>query len=121
MNFMANITYRQVADYIIPNITLPPEEASIHLSKLGMLHKEYLLKYKKVVFATLLAEGKLWQYLSDIDTQAQQMFDILVEQMKEAEDVTEQLKEDNQLEWICRMKNIEARAREMVYAEFLYV
>ena len=72
-------TYRQVGDFKIPNLTLPPEEANIRLGKWGMLHKDYLQKHKKVVFVTLLAEGKLWQHLADIDTQAQQMFDTLVE------------------------------------------
>ena len=114
-------TYRQVGDFKIPNLTLPPEEATIKLGKWSMLHKEYLLKHKKVVFATLLAEGKLWQYLSDINTQAQHMFDTLVEQIKNTDGVTEQLKEENQLEWVCRMQNIEARAREIVCAELIYV
>ena len=118
---MANITYRQVADYMIPNLTLPPEETNIRLGKWGMLHKEYLLKHKKVVFTALLAEGKLWQYLADIDTQAQQMFDTLVEQMKEVEGVTEQLKEENQMEWIARMNNIEARAKEIVCNDMIYI
>ena len=109
-----NIQYRQVGDYNIPNLTLPPEEANIRLGKWGMLHKDYLLKHKKVVFATLLAEGKLWQYLADIDTQTQQMFDTLVEQMKERKGITEQFKEENQLEWVCCMQNIEARVRETI-------
>lgn len=79
-----------------------------------MLHKDYLLKHKKVLFATLLSEGRLWQYLADIDTQSQQMFDTLVEQMKATEGVTEQLKENNQMEWVCRMQNVETRAREII-------
>ena len=108
------ISYRRVGDYNIPNLTLPPEEANIRLGKRGMLHKDYLLKHKKVVFATLLAEGKLWQYLADIDTQTQQMFDTLVEQMKERKGITEQFKEENQLEWVCCMQNIEARVRETI-------
>jgi len=113
-------TYRQVGDFKIPNLTLPPEEANIRLGKWGMLHKDYLRKHKKVAFTTLLAEGKLWQYLSDINTQAQNMFDTLVEQMKVAEVVTEQLKEENHLEWIHRMQNIEARARTIVNAEVIF-
>ncbi len=116
-----NITYRRVGDYNVPNLILPPEEANITLGKWGMLHKDYLLKHKKVLFATLLAEGKLWQYLSEIDTQAQDMFYALVEQMKKTEGITEQLKEENQLEWICRMQNIEARARKIVNTELVYV
>lgn len=114
-----NITYRQVGDYTIPNLALPPEEANICLGKWGMLHKDYLRKHKPVVFTTLLAQGKLWQYLAEIDSQTQEMFDLLVERMKECEGVTEQLKEDNQMEWICRMQNIEARAREIISKELI--
>lgn len=113
------LTYRQVGDYLIPNLTLPPEEANIHLGKWGMLHKDYLRKHKPVDFATLLAQGKLWQYLAEIDSQAQEMFDMLVEQMKESEGVTERLKEENQMEWICCMESIEARAREIVNHELI--
>lgn len=113
-------TYRQVGDFKIPNLTLSPEEATIKLGKWGMLHKEYLLKHKKVVLTTLLAEGKLWQYLADIDTQAQQMFDTLVEQMKESEGVTEQLKEENQMEWVQKTNLINISAREIVENEILY-
>lgn len=115
-----NITYRRVGDYNIPNLILPPEEASVALGKWGMMHKDYLLKHKKVVFATLLAEGKLWQYLADIDTQAQKMFDSLVEQIKISEGITEQLKEEDPFEWICHMQNIEAMAREVVTIELIY-
>ncbi len=119
MNEM-NIEYRRVGDYNIPNLILPPEEANITLGKWGMLHKDYLLKHKKVVFTTLLTEGKLWQYLADINTQAQQMFNTLVEQMKEAESVTEKLKEDNQMEWVQRTGNIQERAKEIVSEELIF-
>ena len=115
------IQYRQVGDYLIPNLILPPEETSVTLGKWGMLHKDYLLKHKKAVFATLLAEGKLYKHCTEIENQAQQMFDALVEQIKESEGVTEKLKEENQLEWICRMQNIEARAREVVTTELIYI
>ncbi len=115
-----NIEYRRVGDFNIPNLTLPPEEANSRIGKWGMMHKDYLLKHKKVLFVTLLTEDKLWQYLAEIDTQAQQMFDTLVEQMKKAEGVTEQLKEENQLDWVCRMQNIEASARENVCNNLIY-
>lgn len=110
----SNIQYRQVGDFNIPNLILPPEEASITLGKWGMLHKDYLLKNKKVLFTTLLTQGKLYQHCAEIENQAQQMFGTLVEQMKELEDITERLKEENQMEWVCRVQNVEARAREMV-------
>ena len=115
-----NIQYRQVGDYNIPNLRLPHEEANITLGKWGMLHKDYLFNHKKVLFTTLLTQGKLYQHCAEIENQARDMFDTLVEQMKEAEGVTEQLKEENQLEWICRMQNIESRAREIVTTELIY-
>ena len=115
-----NIQYRQVGDFNIPNLILPPEEASVTLGKWGMLHKDYMLKHKKAMFTTLLIEGKLYQHCAEIEKQAREMFDNLVEQMKEAEDVSEQLKEENQLDWVCRMQNIEARARECVLNAIVY-
>ena len=114
-------SYRQVNDYMIPNLTLPPEEANITLGKWGMLHKDYLEKHKKMLFTTLLAKGKLYQHCTIIEKQARDMFDTLVVQMKKAEGVTEKLKEDNQMEWVCRMQNIEARARERICEELIYV
>ena len=116
-----NIQYRQVGDYKIPNLILPPEESNITLGKWGIIYKDYLYKNKKVVFSLLLAEGKLYQHCANIENHAQQMFDTLVEQMKEAEGITEQLKEENQMEWICHVQNIEARSREIVYKELIYV
>lgn len=119
MSKKTEITYRQVNDYFIPNFVLPPEEANIRLGKWGMMHKDYLLNNKKVVFTTLLTEGKLWQYLANIDNQAQQMFNTIVEQMKNAEGVTEQLKEENQMLWVCHISNIQARAQEIVTSEII--
>lgn len=114
------ITYRRVGDYNIPNLVLPPEEANITLGKWGMLHKDYLMKHKKVLFTTLLTQGKLYQHCAEIENQAHQMFDTIVVQMKELEGVTEQLKEDNQLEWIRRMQNIELRVREIINKNLIY-
>ena len=115
-----NLTYRTVGDFRIPNLTLPHEEANITLGKWGMLHKEYLHKNKKVLFTTLLTQGKLYQHCAEVENQAQNMFDTLVEQMKETEGVTEQLKEENQLEWVQRMSNLQQRAREVVLNELIY-
>lgn len=120
MKSNTNIIYRQVGDFKIPNLTIPPEEASVILGKWGMLHKDYLFNHKKVVFATLLTEGKLYQHCAEVENQAQQVFNTLVEQMKAAEGATEQLKEENQMEWVCWMQNIEARAREVVNSDLIY-
>ena len=120
MSKQKSISYRRVGDYNIPNLTLPPEEANIRLGKWGMLHKDYLEKHNRVLFNVLLTQGKLYQHCSEIENQAQQMFDTIVEQMKETEGVAEHLKADNQMEWICRMQNIEARASELVCSSLIY-
>ena len=117
---MANITYRQVNDYMIPNLKLPPEETAIRLGKWGMMHKDYLQKHTPVLFATLLTQGKLYQHCAEIDTQAQQMFNTLITQIAKAENITEQLKEQNQLEWVHRMNSIQERASEIVCKEIIY-
>ena len=115
-----NIQYRQVADFNMPNLILPPEEANIRLGKWGMLHKDYLLKHKKVLFNTLLTEGKLYQHCAEVENQACEMFDTLVKQMKISEGITEQIKSENQVEWVQRMGNLESRAREFVCNELIY-
>ncbi len=115
------ITYRRVGDYNIPNLILPPEEVNINLGKWGILHKDYLQKYNPTLFFTLLTQGNLYQHCGEVEKQARDMFDTLVEQMKETEGVTVRLKEENQMEWIGRMQNIETRAREIVNNELIYV
>ncbi len=118
---MGNITYRQVNDYMIPNLILPPEETAIRLGKWGMLYKDYLQKHNPVLFATLLTQCKLYQHCAEIDTQAQQMLGTLTAQMIKSENITEQLKEQDQLEWVQRMNNIQERANEIVMHELIYV
>ncbi len=114
------IQYRRVGDYLIPNLALPPEEAKVTLGKWGMMHKTYLEKHKKVLFSLLLGQGKLYQHCAEIEKQANDMYDILIEQMKESEGVTEDLKEQDQLKWVQIMENIQQRAREIVCKELIY-
>ena len=115
-----NIQYRQVGDFNIPNLILPPEETNFTLGKWGMLHKDYILQHKKVLFTTLLTQGKLYQHCAEVEKQAQQMFDTLVEQMKKIECVTENLKAENLMEWVVRMNNIRIRATEIVNHNIIY-
>lgn len=117
---MSKITYRQVGNYLIPNLKLPPEETKVTLGKWGMLYKDYLFNNKKVLFSVLLAEGKLYQHCAEIEKQANEMYDLLIEQMKEAEGVTEELKEQDQLEWVKRMNNIQQRTNELICEELIY-
>ncbi len=112
-------TYRTVSDYRIPNITLPAE-ARTPLGIWGQKRKDYLMKHKRVQFNIMLMNGTLWTHLAEIDEQASAMFSRLVEQMKVNEDITEKLKADDQMEWVVRMNNIEARAREIVNHELIF-
>ena len=83
-------------------------------------HLRYLKQHRKVLYTNLLTSGKLNSYLADIDKQAEDMFLRLVEQIANREGVTEQLKAENQIEWIGRMNNIRSRAMEIVNAELIY-
>ena len=112
-------TYRTVGDYRIPNITLPAE-ANKPLGVWGLKRKDYLINHKRVQFNIMLMNGTLWTHLAEIDEQASAMFSRLAEQMKVNEGITEQLKSDAQMEWLARMNNIEARAREIVSHELIY-
>lgn len=111
--------YELQGDYYIPCLILPAEKQK-PIGIWGQRHKHYLKEYKKATYTTLLTSGRLNAYLADIDQQAENMFLRLVKQMAECEGVTEQLKADNQIEWVRRMNSIQNRAREVVNAEFVY-
>ena len=112
-------TYRTVGDYRIPNITLP-SEASKPLGIWGLKRKDYLMNHKRVQFNIMLMTGTLWTHLAEVGEQASDMFFRLVEQMKVNEGITEQLKAENQMEWVTCTNNIEARVREIVYHELIF-
>ena len=112
-------TYTQVGDYLLLNLKLPEEEQQ-PIGVWGQRHRRYLKEHHRATYAMLLTSGKLNSYLADIDRQAEEMFSRLVKQMTEAESVTEQLKADNQMEWVRRMNNIRNRAMEIVNSELIY-
>ena len=113
-------TYTQVGDYLLPDLKLPEEEQQ-PIGVWGQRHWRYLKEHHRATYAILLTSGKLNGYLADIDRKAKEMFLRLVKQMAEAEGVTEQLKADNQMEWVGRMNNIRNRAMEIVNTEQIYV
>ena len=112
-------TYIRQGDYLIPCLTLPEEEQRF-AGVWGQRHKRYLKEHKRVVYITLLTRGRLNSYLADIEEQAQEHFERIVEQMKQAQGITEQLKAENQMEWVERMNNIQACARKVVDKEIIY-
>lgn len=113
-------TYRQVGDYLIPNLTISKEETEL-IGVWGQRHRRYLKEHHKIFYTNLLISGKLNSYLADIDKQAEDMFFKLIKQMAESEGVTETLKAENQMEWVCRMNNIRNRVTEILYSEIIYV
>lgn len=113
-------TYTQVGDYLLPDLELPQEEQQ-PIGVWGQRHRRYLKEHRRATYATLLTSEKLNSYLSDIDRQAEELFSRLVKHMAEAEGITEQLKADNQMEWVRRMNNIRNRAMEIVNSELIYI
>lgn len=116
---MGGIYIRQ-GDYFIPCLTLLEEEEQRFIGVWGQRHKCYLKEHKKAVYITLFTSGRMNGYLADIEEQAQERFERLVEQMKQEQGIAEQLKAENQMEWAGRMNNIQACVREIVDKEIIY-
>lgn len=111
--------YEKQCDYLIPCLILPTEEEK-PIGVFGQRHLRYLREYRKVTYTTLLTSGRLNTYLAEIDRQAQERFERLIEQMKQSQGVTEQLKAKNALEWAGRMNNIRACTMEIVEKEIIF-
>lgn len=111
--------YELQGDYYIPCLKLPDEEQQ-PIGVWGQRHLRHIKQNSKVLYLNLLTSGKMNGYLADIDKQAEEMFFQLVKQMAEREGVTEQLKADNQMEWVARMNNIRNSVIELVNRELIY-
>ena len=111
--------YELQGNYYLPCLKLPEEE-QVHIGIWGQRHLNYLRENKRVLLSGLQLSGKLNSYLADIDKQAEYMCSRLVKQMAEREDITEQLKAENQMEWVRQMNNIRIRANEIVLRELIY-
>ena len=112
------IDYVLVGDYYIPDLKLSEEERPI--GKYGRMHREYLREHHPILFNDLVLSCQLWTYLANINEQAQDRLQIIISQMQKVESVTEEMKEDNQWEWIQRMGSIHNRAEEIVLSELIY-
>ena len=112
--------YELQGDYYIPCLKLPEEEQQ-PIGIWGQRHLRHIKQNRKVLYLNLLTSNKLNGYLADIDKQAEDMLSRLVKQMAEREGVTEQLKADNQMEWVVRMNNIRCRANEIINKELIYL
>lgn len=106
--------YVLVGDYYLPALKLP------RTRPIGRLHKAYLKLRKPAYYQSLLLSGKLDTVLADVEEQAAERYEVLIEQMSQREGVSEKLKKENQMEWVRRMRNLENRAAEIVKEELIY-
>ena len=110
--------YIRVGDYFIPDLELPEETRPI--GKWGRMRREYLKEHKPIQYNCLLLSGKLWTYLADLNEQAQDRLEQMIDQMKAAEGVTEDLKDADPMAWVGAMNNIRNRAEEIILQELIY-
>ncbi len=113
------IHYELHGNYYLPCLELP-KQPKVEIGIWGKRHLRYIKQYHKIRYTNLLTSCKLTAYLADIDEQSEDMFFRLLKQLAEKEGVTEQLKADNQLEWVARMNNIRSRATEIVNHDIIY-
>lgn len=113
-----SIEYVLAGDYYIPDLKLPNEERTI--GKYGRMHRDYLKENHPMRFNHLILEGQLWTYLADLNEQAQNRLQLIIRQMQEAESVTEELKEKDQMAWVRAMSSIHNRAEEIILRELIY-
>ena len=112
------LEYTLVGDYYLHNLALPEERRPI--GKWGRMHREFLKKEHPIRFNSLILSGQLWTYLADLNEQAQERLFLIVEQLKTAEGVIEDLKAADQMAWVGAMNNIRNRAEEIILHELIY-
>lgn len=112
------IDYILVGDYYVPDLELP--EINQPIGRWGRLHREYLKENHPARYSDLVLTGKLWEYLSELDIQAQNRYDLLVLQLKDKAEISEELKAANQMEWVRQMNSVRMVAEEVVFHELIY-
>ena len=117
ISFFKKMEYILIGDYYLPALKVPRTRP---VGRWGMLHKAYLKLRKPAYYQSLLLNGKLDAVLADVEEQAAERYEVLIEQMSQRESISEKLKEENQMEWVSRMRNLENRAEEIVKAELIY-
>lgn len=111
--------YERQGDYYIPCLSLPEEEEH-PIGLWGQRHLRYIREYRKALYISLQLSGKLNSYLADIDRHTQERMDTIIQQLAQAQGITEALKAANPMAWVGRMNNIAACAREIVNNELIY-
>lgn len=115
------IEYVRVGDYYIPNLTLPKPRRTGNIGKYGRLKLNYMKKHKIPEYTEMLLNNELNSYLLDIEDECKNKIEILIKQIAESKNVTEELKANNQLEWVGKMNSIKQSVEEIVLNELIYV
>ena len=115
---MQELNYICCGDYYIPDIRLPEESRPI--GRWGRMHRDYIKEHRPILFNDLCLKGNLWTYLADLNEQAQNRLELIIEQMKVFEGVTEDMKQHDQMAWVGTMNSIRNRAEEIVLREMIY-
>ena len=111
--------YELNGDYYIPVLTLSSEEQR-PIGKWGRMHRDYLKEYRPIRYNELILSGQLWIYLVVLNEQAQNRLEVIIDQMKASEGVTEELKAADQMAWVGAMNSIRNRAEEIILREMIY-
>lgn len=114
------LSYMLHGNYYLPNLILPEEEP-VTYGKYGMLRQTFLKEHRKGLYSLLLTQGKLVEHLNQVDREANDKMELLVQKMAELQGVTEKLKEENQMLWVKMMNYIKSTAEEIVLKELVYV
>lgn len=114
-----NMRYEQQDDYFIPCV-MTNEQKNLHIGVWANRHRQYLKQFHRVRYYNLLTSEKLYEYLTDIEEQAEKMFEELIKSLAEKENITEKLKVDNPMLWVQKMNSIRNRATEIVNSEMIY-
>ena len=115
------IEYIKQGDYYLPNLVLAPEETNYKIGKYGRMKLNYLKNYKKAEYTILFMESRLNRYLNEIDIACEERVKTIISQLVKQENVTEELKAINQMEWVGKMNSIRNRAEEIALNEIIYV
>jgi len=115
------IQYREAENGMLYPIIDFPKQPAGDIGKYGRMRKDYLEKHRPVVYQMMILEGVLKQHLIDVNEQAHEMLEQLIDEMKRAEGITEQLKAENQLEWVQRVNSIKHRAEEILQSHLIFI
>ena len=114
------LEYRKIGDYYVPNL-IAPNMKDFKIGKYGKMRLRYLKENKKAEYTVLLIENKLQEHLMEMDKTANARFELLMKQFAEKENITEELKATNQMEWVGKMNAIKNAVEEIIFKELIYV